>query len=54
MYTFEFVDRPGDGFRYRKGTDQCRILYRNREIATAIDAETAQKIVDALNKADAS
>lgn len=53
MFTFEFVDRPADPPRHAT-TDKCVIMRRGVKIGFTSDAHWAQKIVDALNKADAS
>lgn len=57
MYTWEFVHRPIDPVNYGRAplnANKCNILHRNVRIGEAVDSFWAQKIVDALNKADAS
>ncbi len=54
MYTWEWKDRPADDKRRYGGSTKCDILHRNARIGEAVDSFWAQKIIDALNKADAS
>jgi hypothetical protein len=61
MYRQEFVLNPATGQimgAYRTPgfslSNQCVVFRGNRAIAVVADADEAQKIIDALNKADAS
>ena len=54
LYSWEWKDRPVDVSPYRTASKKCDILRRNARIGEAVDSFWAQKIVDALNKADVS
>jgi hypothetical protein len=57
MYTWEFINRPVDPIYYGNASvnaNECEVRYKNERVGKAINSFWAQKIVDALNKADAS